>query len=128
MTWVPQSEEPALKRSEARSRGADYLRAEITERLARGPVRFTLEVQIAGAGDDPHDPTARWAKDRERVTAGALEISGEAPDGPPGGEPFVFDPMRLTDGIEPSNDPILRYRPGAYSESVERRSAETATS
>lgn len=128
MTWIPEKEEPALKRYEARSRGADYLRPEINDRLGRGPVRFTLEVQIAGPGDAPHDPTARWAKDGERVTVGALEITGEAPDGAPGGEPFVFDPMRLTDGIEPSDDPILRYRPGAYSESVERRAAEVAPS
>ena len=35
--------------------------------------------------------------------------------------PIVFDPMRLTDGIEPSADPILAARPKAYSVSIERR-------
>jgi hypothetical protein len=30
--------------------------------------------------------------------------------------------MRLTDGIEPSDDRILNYRPGPYSVSAERRS------
>ena len=35
--------------------------------------------------------------------------------------PTVFDPTRVVDGIELSDDPILRYRPGAYSESVSRR-------
>ena len=34
---------------------------------------------------------------------------------------YVFDPMRLTDGIEPSADPILAARPKAYSVSIERR-------
>jgi catalase len=33
----------------------------------------------------------------------------------------VFDPGRVVDGIELSDDPILRYRPAAYSESVDRR-------
>ena len=42
----------------------------------------------------------------------------ETPD-----EPLVFDPMRLTDGIEPSDDPILAARPKAYSVSIERRCA-----
>jgi catalase len=37
--------------------------------------------------------------------------------------PMVFDPMRLTDGIEPSADPILTARPKAYSVSIERRTA-----
>jgi catalase len=29
--------------------------------------------------------------------------------------------MRLTDGIEPSQDPILNFRPRAYSVSADRR-------
>ena len=37
--------------------------------------------------------------------------------------PIVFDPMRLTDGIEPSEDKILAARPPAYSVSIERRTA-----
>ena len=40
----------------------------------------------------------------------------ETPD-----KPIVFDPMRLTDGIEPSDDPILAARPKTYSVSIERR-------
>jgi catalase len=36
-------------------------------------------------------------------------------------EPLVMDPMRLTDGIEPSADPILAARPKAYAVSIERR-------
>jgi catalase len=122
--WVPEADEPEISRSEAKKRGPDYLQQEIVERLGRGPVRFSLTVQIAGEGDDPHDATAKWAQDGERVTVGTLEITAYSPEGPPGGEPFVFDPMRLTDGIEPSDDPILLYRPAAYSESVERRAAE----
>ena len=40
--------------------------------------------------------------------------------------PTVFDPTRVVDGIELSDDPILRYRPGAYSESVSRRMPATS--
>jgi hypothetical protein len=36
--------------------------------------------------------------------------------------PLVFDPMRLTDGIEPSADQILAPRPKAYANPIERRS------
>jgi catalase len=124
--WLPEAEEPEISRSEAKKRGADYLQEEIVERVGSGPVRFTLTVLIAGEGDDPHDATAKWSQDVERVTVGTLEITARRPEGPPGGEPFVFDPMRLTDGIEPSEDPILLYRPAAYSESVERRAGEAA--
>jgi catalase len=37
------------------------------------------------------------------------------------GEVVVFDPARVVDGVELSDDPILRFRPGAYSASVDRR-------
>ena len=36
-------------------------------------------------------------------------------------EKLVFDPMRLTDGIEPSDDKILLARPAAYSVSIDKR-------
>ena len=38
------------------------------------------------------------------------------------GDILVHDPMRLIDGIEPSDDPILRVRSWVYAESVRRRS------
>ena len=75
-------------------------------------------MQIAGEGDDPHDPSSVWPADRERVVVGTLEVSeidDEADDG------IVFDPMRLADGIEPSDDPVLRFRPRAYAISHQRR-------
>jgi catalase len=34
---------------------------------------------------------------------------------------LVFDPSRVSAGIELSEDPILRFRPRAYSASVARR-------
>jgi catalase len=38
------------------------------------------------------------------------------------GDILVLDPTRVTDGIELSGDPILRFRPEANSASVVRRS------
>lgn len=40
-----------------------------------------------------------------------------------GDDVLVFDPSRGTDGIECSDDPVLAFRPAAYSESVRRRMA-----
>ena len=92
------------------SRGPDYLREELHERLASGPVRFTLEAQIAAPGDDPDDPSREWPGDRERVTVGTLELDAIAPDPEADGGIFVFDPTRVTDGIELSDDPVLLFR------------------
>ena len=110
--WHPTVDEPDLTKEEAKRRGRDYLFEELRERLAREPVRMRLEVQIAADDDNPHDPSSDWPETRERVTVGTLEVTAiddEADDG------IVFDPMRLTDGIEASDDPALHYRPAVYS-------------
>lgn len=118
--WRPTVDEPELSRSEARKRGADYLFEELRTRLAREPVRMELEVQIAADGDDPHDPSSEWPADRERVVVGTLEVTAIDPGADDG---IVFDPMRLTDGIEPSDDPALRFRPSVYDISHARRTS-----
>jgi catalase len=121
--WLPETEEPPLAPEEAKSRGKDYLQDDIKERLARGPVRFTLELQIAGPGDNVDDPSAVWPDEREKVIAGTLELTELETGRETGGDVLVFDPVRVTDGIELSEDPILQYRSPAYSVSVERRTA-----
>ena len=100
--------------------GKDRLREEIAARLAAGPVHYTLEVLVAADGDDPHDPMSVW-KTREVVDAGTLTVTALADDPEADGSVVVFDPTRIVDGIELSDDPILLYRPQAYSESVKRR-------
>jgi catalase len=100
--------------------GFDRLRQEILARLAEGPVRFDLHVVVAAPGDDPHDPTSVWKGQRE-LSAGVIEVTTAVADPEEAGGPVVFDPTRIVDGIELSDDPILRYRPRAYSESIERR-------
>ena len=125
--WVRYSFRPAageagLSDEEAREGGADYLQDEIRRRLESGPVEFTLEVSIAEEGDDPDDPTEPWPDDRRRVSVGTLRIDGLDDSRERDGDVLVFDPTRVTDGIELSGDQILRIRPDAYAVSVERRS------
>ena len=120
-TWVPEAGEANIAGPEARRLGEDYLQDELATRLGQGPIRFVLELQIAGGEDAVDDPTSIWPDDRERVSAGTLEVTTIGPG--PDGEGIIFDPMRLTDGIEASEDPILRFRPAAYSVSFERRTA-----
>ena len=120
--WVPEAAEEGISGREAKRRGRDYLQEEIAERLSRGPVRFTLELAVARDGDPVDDPTAGWPADREIVNAGTLALTGLETGRETGDDVLVFDPTRVPDGIELSDDPILRYRSPAYSASVERRS------
>jgi len=52
---------------------------------------------------------------------GTLELTGPDTEREQGDDILVFDPTRVTAGIELSDDPIPRLRSQAYSISVERR-------
>lgn len=119
--WEPQLTPATLTTEEARERSSDYLRDDLLAHLAEGPASFTLHVQLAGEGDDTTDPTTEWPADREQITVGSLEITVPEADQDTDCERLVFDPMRLCDGIEPSDDPVLVARPRAYALSSARR-------
>lgn len=119
--WVPEAGDHRLGPRAARAQGRDFLQQEIRERLSRGPARFTLELQIAAPGDPTDDPSKRWPAERQRVNAGTLEAVEVDESTDENG--LVFDPARVTDGIELSDDGVLQFRPRAYSESFARRTA-----
>ena len=110
-TVVPEAGETRISPGEAKRRGRDYLQEDIRERVARGAVHFTLELQVAGPGDPSDDPSASWPTERERLRAGTLELTGLDAEREQGDDVLVFDPTRVTDGIECSEDPILNFRP-----------------
>jgi catalase len=114
----PEAGERTLPGEEAKARGRDYLQEDI---LARGETAFRLLVAIAEEGDPVDDPTAAWSGQRERVDVGRLVVTGPETQRERDGDILVFDPTRVIDGIELPDDPILHFRPRAYSVSVARR-------
>jgi catalase len=117
---VPDAGEEFLSSAAAKGKGADFLIEELDKRLASRPVRFSYQVQIAADGDSTVDPSKPW-RSTETVTVGTLDITGVDTEREHAGDIVVFDPMRVTDGIEPSDDPVLRFRSLAYSASVKLR-------
>jgi catalase len=117
---VPVAAEHYLSGSDAQGRAPDFLTDELKSRLDSGPVRFEFRVQIAGPTDSAVDPSAAW-QSTQIVTVGTVEITGLDTVREHGGDIVVFDPMRVTDGIVPTDDPVLRFRTLAYSASVKLR-------
>jgi catalase len=117
---LPAAGEEFLAPPVAKTKGANFLTEELDERLASEPVRFDYQVQIAADDDSTVDPSKPWHS-TQTVTVGTLTITGIETEREHGGDIVVFDPMRVTDGIEPSNDPVLRFRTLAYSASVKLR-------
>jgi catalase len=122
-TWEPEEGPEYLSDEQRNAASRNYLQEEIRQRLSESIARFTLEFTLANDGDPLDDPTAEWEGEHEVVELGELEVIEVLEGAETPGNPIVFDPMRLTEGIEPSNDPILAARPKAYNVSIERRSA-----
>jgi catalase len=118
--FQPGAGEEFLQSRVAAEKSANFLIEELDQRLTSEPVRFSYQVQIAADGDSTVDPSKPW-RSTQSVNVGTLEITGADTEREHGGDIVVFDPMRVTDGIEPSNDPVLRFRSLAYSASVKLR-------
>ncbi|WP_264714216.1 catalase family peroxidase [Limobrevibacterium gyesilva] len=110
-----------LDAADAAKQAPDFLMEELPERLKRGPVTFHLKAQLAGSGDSTKDPTQPWPADRKVVELGVLTIDKAVANSAEAQKALLFLPGQLTDGIEPSDDPLIDVRDGAYAVSFSRR-------
>jgi catalase len=110
-----------LAAADAAARAPDFLMAELPERLKSGPVTFHLKAQLAAPGDSTMDAAKPWPDDRKVVELGVLTIDRAVADSAEAQKALLFLPGLVTDGIEPSDDPLIGVRDGAYAESFSRR-------
>lgn len=101
----------------------DYLDGVLTERLAKGPARFSLMMTIGETGDAFDDPTRPWPPHRTRVMMGTLTLDKVLEDQARDCEKLSFNPGLLTDGIVASGDDVLEVRKKAYALSSKWRHA-----
>lgn len=118
----PEKGEHSLPVEERESAAPHYLHEGVPAEL---PIRYRVLAQLAHDDDQTTDPSKAWPDDREWADLGGIEITELDTERESGDDVLVFDPMRLTDGIEPSEDPILHIRPHVYAESVRRRTGPT---
>ncbi|MHC1479165.1 catalase family peroxidase [Frateuria aurantia] len=105
---------------------ADYLQADLLQRLQQGPLQWHLQLTLAQPGDPTADATRAWPDDRRQIDAGTLVIQAAAPQDSGPCRDINYDPLVLPDGIEASDDPLLPARSAAYASSYLRRTTEEA--
>jgi catalase len=117
---VPDAGVEHLDDATAKSKGENYLFDELTNRIAAGPIRFDIHVQIANGSDVVDDATIHWPVDRPLLHFGSVVLTAKAPDDE-AHRRLIFDPIPRVDGIEPSGDPLLELRAAIYLLSGRRR-------
>ena len=105
----------------AKAKPPNFLAEELKERLANGPAKFRLVLQLASAGDATNDSTVVWPEDHKTVDMGTISLTAVDPDSASAEKALAFDPTRLTDGIELSDDPLPALRSRVYALSVAHR-------
>lgn len=111
-----------LDAATAAKKPPNFLVDDIAARVAKGPVTFHLEAQLAAPGDQTKDPSQPWPEDRKIVDLGVVTIDKIDPDSLDAQKKLLFLPGALTPGIEESDDPLIDVRDGAYAVSFGRRS------
>jgi hypothetical protein len=121
----------------SRRTGASSQRRRSCLAIAQLPVRRTRRTiekrkrpippgrPVGGQRDQITDATQTWPDTRPVVELGTIEVRRIVENSDALQRTMVFDPMRLIDGVEPSDDPILQARPAAYSVSYRRRTASS---
>jgi catalase len=112
-----------LEASAAAAKTPNYLFDELSERIAAGPIKFQILVQLSEEGDTVDDATIQWPENRRLLTFGAITLDALAPNNQAEQRQIIFDPIPRVDGVESSGDPLLEPRATVYLLSGRRRRA-----
>lgn len=118
---LPVAGEQALATADLPKVTSNYLMDELPQRISKGAVKFRLLAQLAKVGDPINDGSVAWPADREVVELGVISLTATPTEQVKAQQALLFNPLMLTAGIEPSADPVLLARPGAYAVSFSQR-------
>lgn len=105
----------------ANGKSPNFLREELRDRLAAGPAKFRLLLQLPNTTDRTNDGSVVWPDDRRKVQLGIVTITSVVADSGAAERELAFDPTHLIDGIELSDDPLPALRSLVYTYSVSGR-------
>jgi len=121
---IPAAAAVPVPPEELATRGPDFLEQEITQRVKTGPLRWTMVITVAGAGDPTADPSQRWPEGRPRTEVGTLLVRQIEPEADGPCRDINYDPTLLPSGMGVSDDPFPAARSSAYRRSYDLRAAE----
>jgi len=120
-SFVPRDGVKEMTPAEMKAAPHDFLEKNLIDRTKKGPAVWDMIVYVGEPGDSQDNPTLAWPETRKHFKAGTLTISQATPQKGAACEKINFDPLIMSDGIGPTNDPILLFRSPAYAVSFAKR-------
>ena len=120
-TFAPRDGVKELTPAEMKAAPHDFLEKNLIDRTKKGPAVWDMVVYVGEPGDPQDNPTIAWPENRKHFKAGTLTLSSATAQKGAACEKINFDPLIMTDGIGPTNDPILLFRSPAYAVSFAKR-------
>ncbi|PWU02380.1 MAG: catalase [Candidatus Melainabacteria bacterium] len=122
----PEGGNQYLTTGQAQSKSENFLADELSERLAKGPIKLRIVVQLAATEDNVSDSTIIWPETRTEVEFGTITLKERVNAADPEMRKIIFDPIPRVDGIDPSDDPLIEVRSAIYLLSGRRRRSAEA--
>jgi catalase len=123
---VPEAGTEFLTAEQVATKTTDFLEAELSDRLAKGSLKFRILVQLAESGDRVDDSTSLWPESRPLVEFGTFAITERADELAPERRKLIFDPLPRIEGIDSAGDPLTGLRADLYLQSGRRRRSAAA--
>jgi catalase len=119
--FTPEDGEKQLTNAELTSMPHDFLEQALIDRVKQGPVKWDMWVTVGEPGDPETDPTVLWPSDRKELKAGTLTFTSATPQEGAECKNINYDPLVMSDGIAPTDDPVLLFRSPSYALSFVKR-------
>jgi len=115
--FEPEDGEKQITDEQLKTMPANFLEPAMIARTKQGPVKWDMMVALGEPGDPEIDATKLWPADRKTFKAGTLTITGATPQEGAECKSINYDPLVMSDGIAPTDDPVLLFRSPSYAAS-----------
>lgn len=99
----------------------DFFYENMQANLKDHTVSWNMVVSIANENDDINNPAKMWEGKHTEIIAAELTVSSITTEENGKCEGINYDPLVLSNGFKPSNDPLLHARRNAYAISFGKR-------
>ncbi|WP_271271153.1 catalase family peroxidase [Aliamphritea hakodatensis] len=113
---------PVVKQGITVAQGQDFFYSNMVQNLDAGPVEWNMVVTLANPEDVVANAALPWEGEHQEVVAARLSVNAISATG--ACDNINYDPLILSAGFEPSEDPLLQARRDAYAVSFGRRLSE----